>query len=137
VAHRVLDVAGDDIYFDWVALVPVAEGSGEARVEDYTGSPLAGTAGVQRRDPHDGALGQNSAGTYWIAPDVYEGDYLLVPPSGLEARTLRVIVRFGRHIPLRAGQTTTADHLHDLSGRHERRFRPPIRDTPLSRGPEP
>jgi hypothetical protein len=98
-------VAGDDINFDWIALVPVEEGYGEAYTNGYSGSPLTSSTGVRSVEiRHDGPLSQDTAGSYWIAPDIYEGDYLLVPPSGLEARTLRVIARYGRHVPLRAGQ---------------------------------
>lgn len=43
-----------------------------------------------------GYLREDSAGAVWTAPSVYEGDYLLVPPAGREARTSRFVVKASR-----------------------------------------
>jgi hypothetical protein len=95
-------VVGDDIDVDWVALVPGEESYGEA----YTINPLS--------------FALAAAGTYWVAPPVFQGDYLLIPPSGAEARTLRVICRFSSHVPLNADRATTstnADVVGDVSAK--------------------
>lgn len=42
---------------------------------------------------------EDSGGTLWPKPSSYEGDYLLVPPSGAESRTSRVIVKGSRNDP--------------------------------------
>ena len=42
---------------------------------------------------------EDSGGTMWSKPSSYVGDYLLVPPSGAEARTNRVIVKMSRNDP--------------------------------------
>lgn len=42
---------------------------------------------------------EDSAGTVWSKPAVYEGDYLLVPPGGKEARTSRFIIKMSRNDP--------------------------------------
>jgi hypothetical protein len=76
-------VATDDLYVDWVALVPVDEGFGLAK--DFA---IATSRGFEASD-HD-VFYQNTA-TQWIRP-FFEGDYLRIPPAGAEARTLRMIV---------------------------------------------
>jgi hypothetical protein len=58
-------------------------------------------------------LREDSGGSYWNTPSSYEGDYLLVPPGGKEARTARFIVKMSRN-PLGAGEDSGVD---DLSGR--------------------
>ena len=47
----------------------------------------------------DRVLREDSGGTIWAKPSSYKGDYLLVPPSGPEARTNRIIVKFSRNDP--------------------------------------
>jgi hypothetical protein len=85
-------VTNDDIYVDWVMLIPVDEGSGES-VDPSAAPQMVASGSVQVR--YDGALASVSGG--YLSPlDYYEGDYLLVPPAGLEARTLRVIVKLAR-----------------------------------------
>lgn len=84
--------AGDDVYIDWIMLVPVDEGSGEY-VDPTTTSPqipASGTAHIR----FDGALA--ASGGYLSPLREYEGDYLLIPPAGAEARTVRVIVKMSR-----------------------------------------
>ena len=115
--------SGDDIDVDWIALVPVDESSGEtyARVGSSPGL-IAASGGDSVEIRHDAVLGEDGAGTYWYRPDVFEGDHLFIPPSGAEARTLRVIVRFSRHIPLSAARPSPtvipgADIVSDLSAR--------------------
>jgi len=39
---------------------------------------------------------QDSAGALWQPPSVYSGDYLLVPASGRESRTTRMLVKMSR-----------------------------------------
>lgn len=84
-------VAGDDIEIDCFALVPADEGYGFAN--QPTGVQVIGgiaTGGGQAEIRHDGAL--RSLGVYWTDIATYEGDHLLVPPSGAEAYTLEMIV---------------------------------------------
>ena len=45
---------------------------------------------------HDRVQREDSGGTMWTKVSSYEGDYLLVPASGAEARTVRMIVKFLR-----------------------------------------
>lgn len=85
-------VAGDDIDLDWVMLVPVDEGSGQAL--NLTSHPAPANGHSQLR--YDGAFTAAAAGTYWYEMNGYEGDYLRVPPAGAEARTVRVIVKYSR-----------------------------------------
>jgi len=82
-------VSGDDIYLDWVMLVPVDEGSGELSAS----IPASGTTHVR----HDSVLiTYSGGGGYLTAASGYEGDYLRIPPAGAEARTLRVVVKLSR-----------------------------------------
>jgi hypothetical protein len=48
---------------------------------------------------HDCVIREDSTGAFWQRPSWYEGDYLLVPASGAEARTARVIVMGSRSVP--------------------------------------
>lgn len=86
-------VLNDDVYVDWVMLVPIDEGSGEHSDPSTTGPQISASASVTIR--HDGAR-VTVAGGYLPKLNLYEGDYLLIPPAGLEARTLRVIVKMAR-----------------------------------------
>jgi hypothetical protein len=47
----------------------------------------------------DRVLREDSGGTMWTGPSSYTGDYLLIPPTGSEARSARVIVKFARNDP--------------------------------------
>lgn len=47
----------------------------------------------------DRVVREDSGGTLWVNPSSYEGDYLLVPPAGAEARTNRFFVKGSRGIP--------------------------------------
>lgn len=76
--------AGDDFYFDFVLLLPIAEGSGEAR-----GNAIFANKSLQISDKE--AISEFS--TKWVQPSLYEGDYLTLPVAGPENRTLRVVVK--------------------------------------------
>jgi hypothetical protein len=115
-------VGTDDLDVDWVALLPVDENYGEAYALPASTFGVVGSAGgtsVEVR--HDGVIANDSTGGgYWIEPDVFEGVHLLVPPSGAEARTLQVICRFSRHIPLsvdRSLPSVLADVIGDVSAK--------------------
>jgi hypothetical protein len=58
---------------------------------------------------HDGVLREDSTGTIWSAPSKYEGDYLLVPPAGREARTARFILKASRNDPATMPDTAIDD----------------------------
>lgn len=95
----------DEVYIDWVMLLPILEGSGE-----HIGTLLAGDeieAGDSVHIRHDGALLESTAG-YLAQLGKYEGDYLFVPPAGPEGRTLRVIVKMSS-----GGGTSTSQHVVD------------------------
>ena len=49
---------------------------------------------------HDRVTRENTAGGVWSTVSSYTGDYLYVPPSGAEARTARMIVKYLRNEPL-------------------------------------
>lgn len=86
-------VAGDDIYMDWVMLVPILEGSG-SYIDPNSVLPrvfASGTAQIRS----DSALASWTGG-YMPPLSPYEGDYLLVPPAGAEARTVRFIAKMSR-----------------------------------------
>lgn len=83
-------VSTDDVYYDWIALVPADEGDGEVFV---TSSPISATGKLQITDL--GVQISDSLVAAW--GDVkYEGSYLGaktgVPPAGAEGRTLRMFV---------------------------------------------
>jgi hypothetical protein len=48
---------------------------------------------------HDRVVREDSGGTLWVRPSSYEGDYLLIPPAGAEARTNRFFIKGSRGIP--------------------------------------
>ncbi len=48
---------------------------------------------------HDRVVREDSGGTLWVTPTIYEGDYLLIPPAGREGRTNRFFVKASRGIP--------------------------------------
>ena len=61
---------------------------------------------------HDRARREDSGGTLWVKPTDYSGDYLLVPASGAEARTARMVVKFSRTDP-----SSLDNGIDDLSAR--------------------
>jgi hypothetical protein len=99
-------VTNDDIYFDWVMYVPVDEGYGEISSPSATVYPLVASGHLEVTT--DGVVKSTSAGTVWGKPEKVEGDYLLVPPSGAEARTLRVIVKATRGAIIRPSNPSPA-----------------------------
>jgi hypothetical protein len=48
---------------------------------------------------YDRVQREDSGGTMWTPVSSYEGDYLKVPPSGAESRTLRALVKMSRNDP--------------------------------------
>ena len=48
---------------------------------------------------HDRAIREDSTGALWDTPSRYAGDYLLLPVTGAEGRTARVIVKAARSVP--------------------------------------
>lgn len=61
---------------------------------------------------HDRAQREDSGGTLWVRPSSYLGDYLLVPPSGAETRTTRMVVKMSRGNPAQLDSS-----IDDLSAR--------------------
>lgn len=78
----------DDIYYDWVALVPADEGYGMA-YHGVNGSEGPLVTSSEHLDVTDRGVFPTD-GTSYRRAQVYEGDYLRVPPAGPESRTLRV-----------------------------------------------
>jgi hypothetical protein len=103
--------AGDDIYFDWIMLVPVDESWGEVLTTTAAGAPIAASRTLSVRS--NGVV-RNSAtvSTYWTAPP-FRGDYLRLPPAGAEGRTLEVIVKMSRGMLLTGADSA----IDDLSAR--------------------
>lgn len=95
--------AGDDIDLDYVLLVPVSEGSGE--VVSVSTDAIEANSTVEIR--HDSAWVKKAATTAWRKPDVYEGDYLLIPPSGAETRTLEIVVKQVRYADIDDNSVTS------------------------------
>lgn len=58
---------------------------------------------------NDGVIRQDSTGSFWQPVSSYEGDYLLVPPAGREARTTRFIVKATRNDPAAMADTNIDD----------------------------
>ena len=105
-AQALSTVTGDDIYWDWLLLVPIDEGSGEAN-----SIALAQDRSFVVTD--ESALREDSTGVWERAP--YEGDFLRVPPSGAEGRKTRFIVKMSR-ASLDSGGLARDDGTDDLSG---------------------
>jgi hypothetical protein len=99
-------VAGDDFYLDWLALIPVDEGSGVARGVTSGSSTIPLPAAGHLQIDHKSVL-RSIDGIYWAQPDIYEGDYLLIPPAGAEGRTVRMIVK-----ATEASVTTSANSVY-------------------------
>lgn len=53
---------------------------------------------------------EDSSGAVWGAVGLYEGDYLLVPPSGQEARSSELIIKMSRN-PIDSGPDNAIDDL--------------------------
>jgi hypothetical protein len=104
-------VAGDDIYTDWVMLVPVGEGWGVATTTDaLLSSPmLAGGSHLQLSNlgAFTSTVVSPTTSAVWSRVK-YEGDYLLIPPAGAEGRTVRVVIKASRGRPLTAGGITVS-----------------------------
>ena len=48
---------------------------------------------------HDGVTREDATGAFSTPVSRYEGDYLTVPPSGPEGRTVRFAVKASRNVP--------------------------------------
>lgn len=48
---------------------------------------------------HDKVRREDSTGTYSVEPSIYEGDHLLIPPTGPDNRTNQFIVKASRNVP--------------------------------------
>lgn len=79
----------DDLDWDWVAIVPVSEGSGTM----YTGGTFSVNPSGVVAVAYDAVMVRD-ASTNWSTPAQYEGDYLLIPPAGAEGRTAEFVVIF-------------------------------------------
>lgn len=77
-------VAADDMDWDWVALVPADEGGGRLAATGTNAILSSGSVVLAA----DTIQIKNSSTSYYEG--AYEGDYLLIPPAGAEARTLEV-----------------------------------------------
>lgn len=88
--------AGDDIELDWLMLVPVDVASGEAvGVTSPLSYPvLKGSGSLFITHEEIKVVGATVVGD--APPQLYEGDYLRIPPSGSEGRQLRGIVKVSR-----------------------------------------
>lgn len=106
--------AGSDVlHYDWFGLVPVLEGSGRLSGNGTSAAvPSSSNATIRSDAVWIGANGGR--------PYLYEGDYLRVPPAGLESRTARFIVKMSRGLVYVSGATGSAyydDSTDDLSAR--------------------
>ena len=108
----------DDLNVDCFFVVPVAEGSGELFDADAA-VPSSGTAtngGVIITHKEAVRHSNSDIGR----PAKYEGSYLLVPPAGAEARSVRFIVKMSRgEIQTATGQTLSGPDsaIDDISAR--------------------
>jgi hypothetical protein len=80
--------AGNQLDYDWVALVPCDEGMGI--VKEVDSIPANGAIDISSQDVL--LTNNKTSAVDWFRPRSYEGAYLRVPPEGAEARTLRIIV---------------------------------------------
>jgi hypothetical protein len=83
-------------YDDFVASVPPAQDAA-----------VYASQSIEVR--HNAVLREDSTGSFWQTSSSYEGDYLAVPPSGAEARTVRMIVKASRSKPLDGADSATDD----------------------------
>jgi hypothetical protein len=101
--------------------------SGNVGIYDFNTSPFALTrtfdnfwaaafvsdaavfASKQLEIRNDRVIRQDSTGSVWVAVSSFEGDYLLVPPAGKEARTSRVIVKGCRNDPTTGSDSAIDD----------------------------
>lgn len=58
---------------------------------------------------HDGVVREDAAGQVYAPPARYEGDYLLIPPAGQEARTVELVVKPSRNDPVSMADTDEDD----------------------------
>jgi hypothetical protein len=101
-------VTGDDIYFDWIMLVPIDESSGEVSTGSTNTDPVQASAGLSVR--WNGVASQGSSGsTDWFNSPNFRGDRLRLPPAGAEGRTCEVIVKMSRGVPLTEADSATDD----------------------------
>jgi hypothetical protein len=102
--HAKSTVAGDDLDWDWIALVPADEGSGRLAAPSVGNAILSGGSVVIT---HDTAQIKGSSANYWDG--AYEGDYLRIPP------------RARRVARSRSSRSDRPDHDRREPDRHDRR----------------
>jgi hypothetical protein len=110
-------VAGDDLFVDYVMLIPADEGSGMARLDPSFHNDKALFSSQSLEVRHNSVIREDSTGTVWAPVANYYGDYLLVPPSGTEGRTTRVIVKIARLDPFGEYAGGSDASIDDLSAR--------------------
>lgn len=99
----------DVLNIDSLLLIPL-ERSGHA---SGTLSNPAVRASQSLEVRHD-SVSRSSSNGGWGKPPSYEGDYLLIPPAGLESRTVRIVVKM-LHVVDVVG--AVGDTIDDLSAR--------------------
>jgi hypothetical protein len=85
-------VGADTVYYDWALLVPADESFARVTFPASflaSGSPVLPATAIVDANDIGIRFNQSSGGTQWTDAAV-EGDYLRIPPAGLESRTLRV-----------------------------------------------
>jgi hypothetical protein len=112
-------VAADDLDVDYLMFIPVSEGAGEAW--GYPGAiDFAIHPSQSAQLSHIGYRREDSTGTVWGPATAYYGDNLYIPPSGTEARTLRMIVKGVRGEVVRGsalGSSVGDANIDDISAR--------------------
>jgi hypothetical protein len=105
-----ITATGDTVDLDHLALIPVNEGSGQARDPSNI---VLGTGSAEIA--YDGVWLGTGGANVW-RPQTYEGEYLRVPPSGPEGRTAQVITKFTRQTTfISASGSDMASLLNDVS----------------------
>jgi hypothetical protein len=86
---------GDDVDIDWIMLLPCDEGYGESHL--ITADTAAGIVifpGYRFQVASDSVQREEDVNYWGDAP--FEGSYLLIPPSGTEGRSTRIIFKLSR-----------------------------------------
>lgn len=86
--------SGNQIYWDYILCVPVAEGSGQFTA--FHGDSDYGTVGQKGEVGPDGVWQKDPSATIWMRNNSYAGDYPMIPPARAEGRTARFIVKTAR-----------------------------------------
>lgn len=86
--------------------------------------PIALYSGRQLEFRHDGAIRQDSTGTYWGQTPAYRGSRFLIPPAGDTNRTSRIAVKAHRNDIEAAPDDTLGDSIQ-VSGFYTPRYLTP------------